>query len=246
MNGYGPWPNLSKKVPRMKNSKIFPPQSGTYKVDTHSGFQWQEFDTAYLGVSVGKEYHERDKLKACLDWMSVRFKNNHLLIADTLQRHNIEYEKGVSQDEAYKLSLEYGEEWLGRNKNILKDRNLEITRWDSLLNDPLFQSFYELANQAYETHIEFTHSIDSSIRNIWDRKFKDLSKDLFKKFHELSKNYLLEECAVISLAEHKKSGIVVYPGSLSVPKLVDLYNGSLKERHFLPISLIKNKAQKAA
>ena len=100
------------------------PKHGIIKASFSGGTmeERQSFSSAngMLLISVGQPYHESDKFKATIELVGRKFKSCTLMLADTLQRHNISAQEGISEQEAYQTSLERGDAWLYRNKNAVE------------------------------------------------------------------------------------------------------------------------------
>lgn len=217
---------MSTRPYHQTESTQYAPQTGAYVVKVKSGqstANWRDFDTVHIQVSVGQPYHEGEKLRATLEWAAARFKCVRIWVNDTLQRHTMMYEHGYDADEARTAARQAGQEWLERNAALLAAvPQLEILRWDSMLNDTDFRYMHFLTAQFYKNNAEFRESLDASILNIWSRRYGTVTvagqaeseDEAFHRFAGFSRAYLLEEIAVFSMVSHREKAIDVYPGSL--------------------------------
>ena len=208
--------------------KSYPQQIGTYVVKTkseQSTHSWQDFDMARLQISVGQDYHEGEKMQATADWCAPRFKKVMVCVNDSLQRFNIMFEYGLSEQEAYIKSQQDGQFWVDGNLHKFSGiSNLELKRWDSWLAEPEFDNVLKKIQTLYVSNREFREAIDQNIESIWERrrimnsnKYRDSRRD---EFEALSRRYLLEEIAVFSLMFQHNEGIDIYPGTAIFAALV--------------------------
>jgi hypothetical protein len=105
-----------------------------YKAKVTKSGQWQRYNVARMGISVGQPYHEGEKFIAACEWVAKRFSKVSVLVADTLQRHNL---PGGDTEWNRLISRQAGDAWLARNGKAMDILpNLNLVRWDDLLNDP--------------------------------------------------------------------------------------------------------------
>ena len=208
--------------------KNYPQQLGTYVVKTkseQSTHSWQDFDIVRLQISVGQEYHEDEKMDATADWCAPRFDRVMVCVNDTLQRFNMMFEDGLSEQDAYLKSQQQGREWVDRNiEKFAGVGHLEVKRWESWKKDAHFSDTLKNIKQLYESDSEFKTAIDDNIQSIWDRRGK-VSPALYTdsrrdEFNDLSRRYLLEEIAVFSLMYEQQEAIDIYPGTAIFAALV--------------------------
>jgi hypothetical protein len=108
----------------------------TYKAKVVRSGNWQRYRVARMGISVGQPYHEGDKFRAACEWVSSRFDHVQIMVADTLQRHNM---PGGDTRWNRLLAEQAGDAWLARNQSSIDlISNQEILRWDDLLADPAY------------------------------------------------------------------------------------------------------------
>lgn len=178
-------------------------------------------------ISVGKENFENDAVVSAIKMIDQEFGQCYIVIADTLQRHNIATDHNISAKDAHKNSLQDGNDWLNRHKNIFKQYlhiPYKIVRWDSLINTPKFKK----RESEFSIHINkcknLMSAMQESISEYGNRLLKRLGNQHFKQISSQYKNncfnYLQEECAAISLFPQQldsnlnidKPMVIVYPG----------------------------------
>lgn len=174
----------------------------TYRAQVKSHCGWQKFDRARFGISVGKEYHEGEKLKAALDWALPRFKYIEVRVSDTLQRYNL---AGGDTPWNHLISRQAGDAWLARNSHILeKVSGLHLFRWDDVLNDPNFLASQALIDARLQSDPTFLAAVEEDVAAYAGRTGRDL---------EICRAFVREELAVFNLLQDCRPAAEVYPGS---------------------------------
>lgn len=193
-------------------------------------------------VSVGKENFEEEAIESAIKMINKEFKACCIVVADTLQRHNIATEKEIPHTEAYDEALVQGDKWIQRNMPCFINNftiPYEIIRWDSLINDPSFaQKEKKFASHITE-HASFSTAMHESINEYGKRLLKHLGEAHFERIknnHESScYSYLKEECIALTILPKKISfneqGLspcaIVYPGK-STSILTENYEAFIK------------------
>lgn len=183
--------------------------------------------TAIYLVSVGKENFEGEAVSAAMKMINIEFKECYIVIADTLQRHNISTEKDISDEDAYQESLQDGNKWIKKYEQTFKQYlsiPYKIIRWDDLINCDEFKD-REKSFVSQIKHSEIlSEAMESSIIEYGVRLKKRLGEEVFQKVSlKHWKNcftYLQEECIAITLfpktIKDNSKGVtpftIVYPG----------------------------------
>lgn len=181
---------------------------------------------AILLVSIGKENFEEGSLESAINMINQEFNSCCIAIADTLQRFNIATEAGIAADEAYKESLNRGDDWLSRYKDFFDeafDIPYEVLRWDTLITHPKFPEKESLFLSVFEKKSSFLNAMNESIEEYGKRVEKRLNPSQMAEGMECHKkncySYLQEECVAISLLpevikliDDKTPATIVYPG----------------------------------
>lgn len=191
-----------------------------YRVKIRKCPFWGNYETACLAVSVGKEYHEGDKLRAAVEWINTRFRRVIVDVADTLQRHNIMLKQGLSEPQAHEKANSLGEEWLERNKETLGIFTIpvRIDRWDNRLNHPEYKKTQEIFGKLYDENYIFHQAVDSDVSAFICRQEQTFNHNIWRN----SVNYLLEEAAALTLFYRKNPCATIYPkGTLLCFKLLN-------------------------
>lgn len=194
----------------------FPAPTGPYKVELRNRRSWQQAPEARLQISVGRPGVDGDKLFALCEWAAARFPRVVLVVSDTLQRHNLVFERGLDVDCANAESRREGDEWLERNRlAIALLRNPEILRWDDALQEPRTAPALEKLERHYAASSQFRVALDATIEAFWSRNASKGGIDTSSKhdrFQDNSRAFLFEELAVFAWL-CQRDGLDVYPGS---------------------------------
>jgi hypothetical protein len=191
-----------------------------YKVSlqTQGKFQAHQYvgKTALLLISVGKDYHEGDKLSATVDKINASgFGRCVIGVADTLQRHN--YDAGSAHDN-YQRSLDRGDGWVAQNAQTLSKLSMpyDIVRWDDLLRREDYLRYYHLiANEYYSNH-EYRSAINDTIEVFAERNGLVRGTREHEDAFYRSLFYILEECPII-MPMWAEDGIdfILYPKQMT-------------------------------
>jgi len=150
-----------------------------------------------VGISVGQMASEDNRLRALLNLINRNFACCTILVGDTLQRHNLYFSTNRYAD-----SLNHGDDWILRNTDIISNLTIPftVTRWDTWLNSDLFAACLSKVQMAFDNDEIFFNAVNSTIDEFYQRILKRNECTVEKKyFYECSKNYLLEEIAIIEL-----------------------------------------------
>lgn len=164
---------------------------------------WRGHDTVSLEISVGKDYHEGEKLAATIDWVNrCGFKHCIIGVADTLQRHN-----HADKPNPHEFSLQQGDAWIRRNRRHLQQIRppWRIIRWDQWLKHPEFIT----AQQTIQHRLMRETNLREAVQ-------QDLERYLQRNPHRCPQtclDYLLEELAVQMLIDKSLDLLMAYPGA---------------------------------
>jgi hypothetical protein len=171
--------------------------SSPYKLVTIRSPGWVAYKAATLLISVGQPYHEGEKFAVTVAWAARHFAKLHVLVADSLQRHNMPGDWRAQ-----------GAAWIERNRAAWSSCGREVTlsRWDDWLAKPEFPRVLEQFRTAAAGALGALIERDAHAF-IARQAGKDLGAPV-----EQSRDYLLEELAAITLQARACPGARVYPG----------------------------------
>jgi tRNA-dependent cyclodipeptide synthase len=194
----------------------FAPPTGPYKVIFKNRVAWQGASEARLQISVGKPSVDGDKFFALCEWAAARFPRVVLIVSDTLQRHNLVFERALQPEDAHAESARLGEQWLIRNRTAIQLlKNPQILRWDEVLQEPRTERALAKLRQHVGSSDQFRSALVSTTNALWLRnegKSPIFTAPNRECFHRQSREFLLEELAVFAWL-CQGDGLDVYPGS---------------------------------
>lgn len=193
-----------------------------------------------LTVSVGQPNHEEDKLLSAIIAVNKHFSFCTIMVCDSLQRFTMKFSSNVSLAELHIESNNLGDKWIERNLQAIRQLSIpySISRWDCWISHPHFNSKKTIIDDLYNNDKRFKETIDDTANNFVVRKLDMLGIDK-KSAIELSKQYLLEECAVMLIQADDLNGFEIYPSQRNDAmdyvhkKIISVIDGSL----MLPVSI---------
>lgn len=218
--------------------------------DYHLGGTSLKEKTILYLVSVGTKKFE-DKWVERLDNFAKEIKPQKVLIvvADTLQRFNIEIEENLSETDAFHESILRGQKWIEKytSKFSTKEVNYEFVSWENLKKNADYQEYLNeilVWNESDNFKQLLLESAKAYISR-FDRKLNET------RAIEQSSKFLNEECAAMRvLAKDTNTIGIFYPGPpLKIfDYIIDYVNKSRLDNPFFYMELfrtkIKNKKKK--
>lgn len=173
-----------------------------------------------LPISMGESYHEDEKLLATVKLLNTRFSKTKLVLADRLQRHDIDESDPVVYKEKENELIKKGDEWLKKNKAALDQiNNLEIKRWNDYLTHHAYKDKEKKIDEWYENDSSFQKAVQNSASQFLKRKYNLNIKNFDEKTNPKAKstiNYIKEECAVYLLwFDIEDCPYLLYPNKLN-------------------------------
>jgi tRNA-dependent cyclodipeptide synthase len=198
----------------------YPAPTGRYRVSLKNRTAWQGSVHVRLQISVGKPGTEGEKFYALCEWAAARFPMVVLVVSDSLQRHNLMFEHGLSAAAAHAQSVAEGDAWLVRNRVALGLLNQpQVLRWDAALAHPETTVARRSLEALIHASPEFGRALDATIAAFWQRHagqnatYTPFRRDAFARH---SRDFLLEELAVFSWL-CRADGVDAYAGSWLAP-----------------------------
>jgi tRNA-dependent cyclodipeptide synthase len=180
----------------MKNSNHYPAPTGAYKVKVKNNKNWP-YKNARIQMSLRNDKYEDQKLYALLEWVSHRFENIELIVSDSLVRHNLIFELGLSETDALRESILLGDKWLKKYSPLLDTFGIKVSRWDKWLNHENFQESYQSILMQFHTNARLKTAVKNTIDRFWMRQGHYQNKP-YELYAPCGTNYMLEELAVFN------------------------------------------------
>jgi hypothetical protein len=165
-----------------------------------------------LTISVGQPSHEGDKFRATLKAVNNNFAFCIVMVCDSLQRHTMEIISLLDKNELHKQSNLFGDEWIRRNTPLINQLSIpyHISRWDYWLNHQNYNQKLNIINRLYNHDKQFKKSVDATASGFLERNVDKMVKE-YDHALILSKEYLLEECAVMLILAEEGYEFEIYP-----------------------------------
>lgn len=187
----------------------------SYIVRVKNGAGWRQFSRLRLMVSVGKEYHEGNKLRAVVDWINRNHEIEEVQVSvnDYLQRHNL-VAFGTEDEQAGHIARVQGTAWIERNEEILSgvSASLSFTRWEEWFGGGEYQEAHRALLSLAREDAAFEEIVNADASSLAERRAKR-GEHVPPRLIECSREYVLEELAVFALQSGALPAVEVYPGT---------------------------------
>lgn len=164
-----------------------------------------------LLISVGQPYHEGEKLTATIDLIKNKFHSCTIMVCDTLQKYNLM--EHHNEEDAYKLSLQKGDEWLIRSKEQFAKLEIpyNIIRWDDIIQDVTFPAKLRQVEELYRSNPAYCNAFLNTVDSYFLRLMKRGEVLDKEERYKISLKYLIEECAGMLIWADRGYNFEVYP-----------------------------------
>lgn len=179
---------------------------------------FQKRNLIYL-VSVGKEKFEHKWVERFVNFIKeVKPQKTIVVVADSLQRFNIEVDENLGSDQAFNESIKRGEKWAQKYTQFFSDLeiNYEFMHWEALKEDKDFKGYFHEIEKLDKENEAFKEALSISSKEYSSRASRVNSSTDYEKAKTNSCKFLIEECAVFQvLAKDKNNLAIVYPGAVT-------------------------------
>lgn len=228
----------------------------THKVEIRKGLgtgDWRAHNQVIFEVSLDNRRFTGDHLGSILHWAESKFQIAHIIICDTLQRHNLRFYEGVSAATARKHAQISGDAWLMENNDLFLKTPMivQVHRWDQWKKpSSAYRKELNALKRVYNTNNTFRNEINDYLETVWKQKStaqKLNSKARVFYIETVLKPYFFEETAITSVFLNQLDGISAYPGSLPpiweslIQGKYDVLKG-FRGHTFLQLDLSRRKA----
>ena len=180
-----------------------------YKVIIRNSPGWRGFEACTLGVSVTSPNWQGEHFASILDFAAGHFKTIRVDVTDLLYRHNF-MAAGFPPALAAVRAGELGAAWLERHRPTIEASPVKpnVIRWSRWYEHPEFTQTLDGFQRAYETSSVFRQSVETDIDGFFRRQGR-IPSDSDRRH---SRDYLIEEVAVITLQARALASLKLYPG----------------------------------
>lgn len=191
---------------------------GTFPNYQLGGAAFNTKNIIYL-VSVGKEKFAGKWVERFVNFVKeIKPKKTTIVVADSLQRFNIEIDENISEIEALQESKNRGIKWVEKYKPDFSSltTNYEFIHWETLKEDNDYVHFLQEIIKLSDQNSEFNEALLNSSKEYTERPSRLSSNNILdqERPEKNSCDFLKEECAVFQvLAKEKDNIAIVYPGS---------------------------------
>jgi len=187
-----------------------------------------QFESCFLGVSLENSNFIRPKLLSMLEWISNRFKNCTVLVGDSIHRITLTA-NGVPAEMALQQAMKLGDDFIEREANCFaafSERcNFTVARCSEVQQQGRCNELHAELNQLFQTSATFRDSVLEFAQSYHQKLRETLSEEQWQIRMTRSKDYFLEEFAIIACLQEQGWPVLVYPGSFST--LVDIVDGRI-------------------
>lgn len=204
--------------------------TGRYKVKVNhisasASFSGLEnFDTAYLGVSLNNPIFWHHSFADVAQWFIQNFSSPYLLLGDYLNRWNDMIFYSTSVEECIQKSMREANELRALFRSNENIPNVQELVWEDLIKTTLFNNASDSLKQLYRDNSIFHQRIQESAQDFVLRQIERGQQPITSRDTaiEYSVAYLLEELAVFQVLIEKRIPVQIYPGK-QLPVLSNLH-----------------------
>lgn len=180
-----------------------------YKIVVRNSPGWRNFAAATLGVSAPSPNWQGRKFAAILDFAAANFQTIRIDVTDTLYRHSFMAD-GLPPDEAAARANAMGALWLAQHQDLIDACPVTplVVRWAEWYAHPDYRDTIAGFERAHELNAGLREAIDGDVTEFYRRRGQQPS--LGQREH--SRNYLIEELAVITIQARELASVKLYPG----------------------------------
>jgi len=174
-----------------------------------------EYQQCIFGISLGsKNFVERERLEACIKWISENFNTCLVLVTDSIYRLTIEVRQEARGDAALLEALRTGEQYIKDNYSLFEQYSgscqFKFQKASEIQQQSEFDRYYQELQIFYKKNESF-----QSLVNLFAQKYLSRVQPMATNPREhIGITYLLEESALNACLAQQGWLVVVYPGSI--------------------------------
>lgn len=180
-----------------------------------------EHQRCLLGISLGSPNAEGAKLEGCLRWIADNFDECAIVVADGVYPRTLQVTQELAADEARAQALQAGQAFLARNERVVTTYRAQCQfDWylvSQLMETPRFHRYRAEFHQLYQHNDAYRALVDQFANKYLGPILKrqaPISEQASAHKHELVRDYLVEECAAMTVLGEDGWDVHVYPGAI--------------------------------
>lgn len=180
-----------------------------YKIIIRNSPGWRGFEACTLGISVTSPNWQDEHFASILDFAAENFKAIRIDVTDLLYRHSF-MAQGLPLGEAEVEAQRLGTVWLERHRAIIEACPVkpDIVRWGEWYAHPDYARVLAGFEDAYSSIAVYRDAVESDV----DGFFRRQGRAPTPAERQGSRDYLVEETAVMTLQVRSLAGLRIYPG----------------------------------
>ena len=180
-----------------------------YKIEIRNSPEWRKFTAATLGVSVTSPNWQNDKLASILHFSESHFNSVRVDVSDALYRHGY-IGNGMNAEEALARANSLGSLWLAQHADLLESVRvpLQIMRWADWYTHTDYGDTLNGFYRAYQDNDDLRQAVDNDVLGFFRRQKRTPNDTEYNS----SRDYFIEELAIITIQARELSTLRIYPG----------------------------------
>jgi len=182
-----------------KNNLITGYKASLSKVSpAHLRSSLSEYQKCIFGISLGsKSFVERDRLEACIKWISEHFNACLVLVTDSIYRLTVEVRQGLKEDEARLEAIRTGEQFINQNYSLFEQYSgncqFQFHKTSEIEKRSDFKVYYEELEKLYKKNESFQGLVNLFVQQYLNRVQQVETEEVDDIKQHLGITYLLEE-----------------------------------------------------
>lgn len=160
----------------------------------------------------------RERIEACIKWISENFDNCLVFVGDSVYRLTIQVRHGVREEEAWLEAIRSGEEFMQENYSLFEQYSqscsFKFKKTSALAKLSEFDRYYQELQSLYKNNESFQSLVNAFAQKYLNRSEESQPEQVDDFRHHLGITYLLEESALIAYLVNQGWLVFVYPGSI--------------------------------
>jgi tRNA-dependent cyclodipeptide synthase len=180
-----------------------------FKIIIRNSPGWRDHDACSFGVSVNSPNWQGEHFASILEFAAANFTAIRIDVTDALYRHNFMAE-GKPAPEAMACAEALGALWLTQHQAIIDACavNPSVMRWAHWYEHADYPNVLDVCRASYQVNETFRSAVEADIDGFFRRQAR--SPCAVERLH--SRDYLIEEVAVMTLQARAWPGLRLYPG----------------------------------